>query len=240
MKITLSELKRIIGEAVKDAKEKMWKEHEQAGGFSSPYNEDKGEKRGVTGLKSGDGDQPKGFQADEALDFSEPLSKTTADGSRYKRQGAANFGPYTAEAPSAAQQNENMLRQAVRNMIAEEFGLKHIPVSKLSVMQPFAARAEVGARGTVGNSADSSWKTTKPSGTVWENLAHWYDMPKIKESRKLKPATEARSRNLTKNRVVKREQKETVKRQKYSGLPESRRRRAARSMRKSRSRVATS
>lgn len=69
MKIQLKELRRLVSEVIEEDKKKTKKE------------------------KDAEKMQPKGYQKDEKLDFSQPLGANNL----YKRQGASNIGPYTSE-----------------------------------------------------------------------------------------------------------------------------------------------
>ncbi|MHA1951896.1 MAG: hypothetical protein ACW987_18775 [Candidatus Thorarchaeota archaeon] len=115
--------------------------------------------------------QPRGFSHGGAMDFSK--DSESLEGNRYKRQGSSNMGPWT---------NESLLRSVIRNMITESFKLKPMPNSKAKTSAPFNARASVGTKGSVGNIGMAEWKSTKKEGSVWENLAHWYNVPTVKES----------------------------------------------------------
>ena len=94
MKITMDELRRVVVEAV-----------------SGAVNEAKRKKKGKPVEKKGGEPpvRPAGYSRSEKHDFSQP----EPGGGRLKRQGAANFGPYTAE---------SKLRSVIRSLVAESLG----------------------------------------------------------------------------------------------------------------------
>lgn len=130
--------------------------------------------KGRDGYKSecDDETKPRGFSPGGQMDFSQDATNSLG-GNRYKRQGASNMGPWT---------NETTLRAVIKSMIIESFKMKPVPNSQLKLSAPFDTRVTVGKKGSVGNVQPPEWKTTKKEGTVWENLANWYDVPSVKES----------------------------------------------------------
>lgn len=151
MELTVEELKEVIKNVLKSIKEEGQK--------------------GRDGYVDDDV-QPNGFGTDENLDFSQDATRSK-EGNLYKRQGAANMGPWTSE---------SVLRAVVREMLKEEFNMKPIPNAKAKSCAPFSGRASVGKKGSVGNIAIPEWKTTKKESSVWEDLARWYNVPVVKES----------------------------------------------------------
>lgn len=92
MKISVEELRGIIGEIISEAKKKT-----------------KSEKKTKKEVK------PTGFFFDEALDFSDPLGPLNI----YAIQGASNWGPLTGVLPDVGPLEERAVRSLVRQVISE-------------------------------------------------------------------------------------------------------------------------
>lgn len=168
MQLTIDELKTVIRDVARNLIEKKAKADKKG---KKGKKDDRGEK-GRDGYVEED-IQPVGFGSGGKMDFSKD-AKESLEGSRYKRQGNSNMGPWTSE---------SALRSIVRAVMAEEFKLKPMPNVRAKESAPYNVRSHVGEQGSVGNPKMEGWKTTKQDSTVWEQLAHWYDVPTMKESR---------------------------------------------------------
>jgi len=153
MRLSINELKKVIREAVKKVKKK----------------EERVNKKGVDGYESSAEEQPKGWAYAELGD----LSKSAVSGSLYKRQGSANFGPYTSE---------SAIRAVARAEIIREFDMHPISNSKSKASAPFNKRASVGETNSLMSVKLPEWNTTKKQGSVWEDLGRWYDIPGAKKA----------------------------------------------------------
>jgi len=145
MELTIKDLQEVIKAVLKNIKEE-------------------GEK-GRDGYKFDEDEpiQPRGFSHSDSADYTIP----SQEGSRYKKQGSANFGPFT----------EGMLRTIVRATIKESITMKPVPSKKGQVSAPFnKAKIEVGEDVKI-----PAWNSTKKGGSVWEDLGHWYDVPGAKK-----------------------------------------------------------
>jgi hypothetical protein len=143
MELTAKELQEVIKEVLKAMKED-------------------GEK-GRDGYKDED-TQPRGFSKSEVGDY----SRTSEEGNRYKRQGDANFGPYT----------ESVLREFISMTIRESVKIKPMPNSKAKASAPFN-------QAKISFSEDlkiPAWTSTKKESAVWEELGRWFDIPGAKKS----------------------------------------------------------
>lgn len=157
MKLTVEDLKRIIEAVVKEMDEKGLK------GLSG-YPEDENE-----------GVKPKGYSKNEKHDH----TTETCEPNRYKVQGKAGFGPFTAA---------EGVRAIARHVVREHFNIKPFPNKKMESSAPFnSAAVAVGRRGSVGNVSIPEWKSTKSAGGIWEDLGRWYlgeERPKSAKRRK--------------------------------------------------------
>lgn len=121
MKISLSELKRVVAEVVAEASGKK----KPKGGDSKPP------------------EAQASMKADEKLDFSKPQGEDNL----YRKQGAANMGPYTAESAL-----RHVVREAIREAIAEDLvesafsRLKNKLSHKKGVKDPAALAASIGRK----------------------------------------------------------------------------------------------
>jgi len=102
MKIQLKELRALIAAEINEAKKKKTKKEKDAERL-----------------------QPKGYQKDPMMDFSEPQGANNL----YKRQGVSNFGPYTSEGALRL-----FVRECVREGLSQVVSEKHIGFKKLKEM----------------------------------------------------------------------------------------------------------
>jgi len=151
MNLTIEELKKVIESAIK--------EFAEAG------------KNGRDGYAQDEDDpvHPRGFAKPEAGDF----TKESEEGNRYKRQGAANFGPYTSESAIRA-----IAKSVIRETIRESS--KPIPAKKSESSAPYSSQAKIGEDGSVANVKMPGWKTTK---TEDKSDPSWFDTDDMKKNK---------------------------------------------------------
>lgn len=109
MKIQLKELRQMVFEVLEEDKKKTKKE------------------------KDAERMQPKGYQKDEKLDFSEPQGVNNL----YRRQGASNIGPYTSE---------SALRLFIRECIRQNVSEKRIDFKTLKKVLSKTNRKQIGKK----------------------------------------------------------------------------------------------
>lgn len=112
MKLTIEQLRHLVMEEINEAKKKSKKK--------APEKKDVA----TTGT---------GYKKDDLLDMSKPLG----DKNLYKRQGASNFGPYTAE---------SALRLFIRECLKEAVPLSEKKIGFKKLKNALAKKADAGKK----------------------------------------------------------------------------------------------